>query len=153
VEDVVDVLAVVTVVAVGLLVGVELAVAVFVNPLFDRLPGDAGLAARSDGARVLGRVMPFWYSGAIVLGIVWLVLAWGGPGVVPVAVAAGLLVVAILASVLLLVPINDRVRTWSVGDAPADWREQVGRWDRLHYGRVALLVAAFALVVVGLLAA
>jgi uncharacterized membrane protein len=153
VEGIVDVLAVVTVVAVGLLVGVELAVAVFVNPLFDRLPGDAGLAARSDGARVLGRVMPFWYSGAIVLGIVWLVLAWGGPGVVPVAVAAGLLVVAILASVLLLVPINDRVRTWSVGNAPADWREQVGRWDRLHYGRVALLVAAFALVVVGLLAA
>jgi uncharacterized membrane protein len=149
----VDVLAVVTVVAVGLLVGVELSVAVFVNPLFDRLPGDAGLAARSDGARVLGRVMPFWYSGAIVLGIVWLVLAWGGPGVVPVAVAAGLLVVAILASILLLVPINDRVRTWSAGNAPADWREQVGRWDRLHYGRVALLVAAFALVVVGLLAA
>ena len=148
-----DVLAVVTVVAVGLLVGVELAVAVFVNPILDRLPGDAGLAARSDGARVLGRVMPFWYSGAIVLGIAWLVLAWGGPGVVPVAVASGLLVLAILASILLLVPINDRVRTWSVGNAPADWREQVGRWDRLHYGRVALLVAAFALVAVGLLAA
>ncbi|MCD2197228.1 DUF1772 domain-containing protein [Actinomycetospora endophytica] len=148
-----DVLGVVTVVAVGLLVGVELAVAVFVNPMFDRLPGDAGLAARSDGARVLGRVMPFWYVGSVVLGVAWLVLAWGGPVTVPVVVAMALLVVAVIASVTLLVPINDRVKTWSAGNAPTDWRAQVGRWDRLHYGRVALLVAAFALVAVGLLAA
>ena len=148
-----DVLGVVAVVAIGLLVGVEFAVAVFVNPIFDRLPGTAGLAARTDGARVLGRVMPFWYSGAVVLGVVWLVLAWGGPVVVPVGVATALLVVAVLASVTLLVPINNRVRTWSAGDAPSDWRAQVGRWDRLHHGRVALLVAAFALVAVGLLAA
>jgi uncharacterized membrane protein len=146
-----DVLGVLTVVAVGLLVGVEFAVAVFVNPMFDRLPGDAGLAARSDGARVLGRVMPFWYSGGIVLGLVWLVAAWGGPGVVPVGVATGLLAVAVVVSITLLVPINDRVKTWSAGSAPADWRAQVGRWDRLHYGRVALLVAAFALIAVGLL--
>ncbi|MDT7741479.1 MAG: hypothetical protein QOE59_557 [Actinomycetota bacterium] len=145
------VLGVVTVVVVGLLVGVELAVAVFVNPIFDRLPGDAGLAARSDGARVLGRVMPFWYSGAVVLGAAWAVVVWGGPGTLPVVVATALLVVAVVASITLLVPINDRVRTWSAGDAPADWRAQVGRWDRLHHGRVALLVVAFALVAIGLL--
>jgi uncharacterized membrane protein len=148
-----DVLGVVTVVAVGLLVGVELAVAVFVNPLFDRLPDDSGLAARSDGARVLGRAMPFWYCGAVVLAVVWVVLAWGAAPALPVLVAVALLMVAVVASVTLLVPINDRIRTWSAGDAPADWRAQVGRWDRLHHGRVALLVAAFALVAVGLLAA
>jgi uncharacterized membrane protein len=147
----VDVLGVVTVVAIGLMVGVELAVAVFVNPIFDRLPGEAGLAARSDGARVLGRVMPFWYAGSIVLGVVWVVLAWGSAAVLPVGVATALLVVAIVVSITLLVPINDRVKTWSTGDAPADWRAQVGRWDRLHHGRVALLVVAFALAAIGLL--
>jgi uncharacterized membrane protein len=147
----VDALGVVTVVVIGLLVGVEFAVAVFVNPIFDRLPGDAGLAARSDGGRVLGRVMPFWYSGAVVLGVVWSVLVWGGPGTLPVVVATALLVAAVVASVTLLVPINDRVKTWTAGSAPSDWRAQMGRWDRLHYGRVALLVAAFALVAVGLL--
>jgi uncharacterized membrane protein len=147
----VDVLGVVTVVAVGLMVGVELAVAVFVNPLFDRLPGDAGLAARSDGARVLGRAMPVWYAGSVVLAALWVVLAWGGPAVLPVGLAAALLVVAVVASITLLVPINDRVKTWSAGDAPADWRAQVGRWDRLHHARVALLVIAFAFVAVGLL--
>jgi hypothetical protein len=148
----VDVLGVVTVVAIGLLVGVELAVAVVANPIFDRLPAEAGLTARSDGARMLGRVMPFWYSGSIVLGVAWVVLAWGGAAVVPVGVATALLAAAVVVSVTLLVPINDRVRTWSAGDAPADWRAQVGRWDRLHQGRVALLVVAFALVAVGLLA-
>lgn len=121
-----DVLAVVTVVVIGLLVGVELAVGVVVNPIFDRLPGEAGLAARSDGARVLGRAMPFWYSGSIVLAGVWVVLAWGGAAVVPVGVATALLVVAVVLSVTLLVPINDRVKTWSAGDArPTGAR----RWD------------------------
>lgn len=31
---------------------------------------------------------------------------------------------------------------------PDDWREQQQRWDRLHYARVAIIVASFALVVV-----
>lgn len=146
-----DVLAVVTVVVVGLLVGVEFAVAVFVNPIFDRLPGTAGLLARTDGARVLGRLMPFWYVGATLLAVVWLVLDGGGAAVVPVGVGIALLVVAVVLSVTLLVPINNRVRTWSEGDAPADWRDQVGRWDRLHYFRTALLVLAFAAVSTGLL--
>lgn len=86
-----------------------------------------------------------------VLTIVWVVLAWGGPAVVPVGVATGLLVAAIVASIALLVPINDQVKVWSAGDAPSDWRAQVKRWDRRHYGRVALLVAAFVLVALGLL--
>ena len=81
----------------------------------------------------------------------WVVLAWGDPAVLPVGLAAALLVVAIVASIMLLVPINDRIRTWSAGDAPADWRAHVGRWDRLHHGRVVLLAVAFALVAVGLL--
>ncbi|MDL5156331.1 anthrone oxygenase family protein [Actinomycetospora termitidis] len=146
-----DVLAVATVVVIGLLVGVEFAVAVFVNPIFDRLPGTAGLTARTDGARVLGRLMPFWYVGALALAVVWGVLVWGSGAVAAIGVGAALLVVTVVMSVVFLVPINDRVRTWSEGDAPADWRDQVSRWDRLHHGRTALLVAAFAAVATGLL--
>ena len=32
--------------------------------------------------------------------------------------------------------------------APADWREQKGRWDRLHMVRLAVIVAAFVLVTI-----
>ncbi|MFI5645108.1 anthrone oxygenase family protein [Kitasatospora sp. NPDC051705] len=143
-------LAVVTVVVVGLLVGVEFAVAVFVNPIVDGLPHNGGLAARSNGARLLGRVMPFWYIGSLVLGVAWSAVSWGGTGSGLVATAAGLLVLSVLMSVALLVPINSRAAQWTPENAPADWREQLGRWDRLHYGRVAVIVTAFVLLVVAL---
>jgi uncharacterized membrane protein len=142
------VLAIVTVVVVGLMVGVEFAVAVFVNPIFDRLPADAGVAARSDGGRVLGRVMPFWYIGSVLLSSVWAATAWGAAGTALVLVGIGLLVVSVLMSVTLLVPINNRVVRWAADGVPADWRQQVNRWDRLHYVRVAVIVAAFVLLTV-----
>ncbi|MFI0226249.1 anthrone oxygenase family protein [Streptomyces lydicus] len=145
-----DVLTVVTVVVVGLLVGVEFAVAVFVNPILDRLPNDGGLDARSDGARVLGRVMPFWYIGSVVLGAAWAVLGRGGTGAPLVIAGTALLVLSVVMSILLLVPINSRVATWSHEGVPADWKQQMRRWDRFHYVRVAVIVLAFTLFVVAL---
>lgn len=138
---------VVTVVAVGLMVGVEFSVAVFVNPIFNRLANNAGLEARSDGARVLGRVMPFWYIGSLVLAAVWTLQAWGRPQALMVAAATALLVVSVVMSITLLVPINAQVARWSTEGVPADWRRQVGRWEGFHYVRVGLIVAAFALLV------
>lgn len=144
---VVDVLAVVTLVVVGVMVGVEFAVAVFVNPIFNRLPRESALAARGDGARILGRVMPVWYISSTVLAAVWAVLGWGQAQAVvwAVGLGAGLLVVSVVMSLVLLVPINSRVARWSAGDVPADWDRQLARWDRFHYVRVAVIVAAFAL--------
>lgn len=144
-----DVLVVCTVVVVGLLVGVELSVAAFLNPIFDRLPDNAGVAARSDGARVLGRVMPFWYIGAVFLGAWWAVQVWGRPAAPLIGIATTLLAASVVMSVLLLVPINARVARWSTEGVPPAWQQQVGRWDRLHHLRVAILIAAFALLVVG----
>jgi uncharacterized membrane protein len=129
-------LAVVTVVVVVLLVGVEFAVAVFVNPILDRLPNDGGLAARSDGARVLGKVMPFWYIGSVVLGAIWAAMAWGDTGAGLVATATAPLVLSVLMSIAVLVPINSRVAQWSHDSVPEDWKQQIARWDRFHYVRV-----------------
>ncbi|MCF3964044.1 DUF1772 domain-containing protein [Streptomyces fuscigenes] len=145
-----DALAVVTVVVVGLMVGVEFAVAVFVNPILHRLPDDGGLHARSDGARVLGRVMPLWYFGSLVLTGIWAALVWGDEGTGPIVSGAALLVLSIVLSILFLVPINSRSAAWSREGAPADWKEQLARWDRLHYVRLAVIVAAFALLAVAL---
>ncbi|MFJ6608324.1 anthrone oxygenase family protein [Streptomyces lydicus] len=145
-----DVLTVVTVVVVGLMVGVEFAVAVFVNPILDRLPNDGGLDARSDGARILGRVMPFWYIGSVVLGAAWAALGRGGTGAPLVIAGTALLVLSVVMSILLLVPINSRVATWSHEGVPADWKQQMRRWDRFHYLRVAVIVLAFTLFVAAL---
>lgn len=143
-------LAIVTVVVVGLLVGVEFAVAAFVNPIVSRLPNNGGLAARSDGARLLGKVMPFWYIGSVVLSAFWAAMARGDAGAGLIVTAAALLVLSVLMSIALLVPINSRVAQWTQDTVPADWREQLGRWDRFHYLRVGVIIAAFVLLVVGM---
>ncbi|MGA5499839.1 anthrone oxygenase family protein [Streptomyces umbrinus] len=139
-----------TTVAVGLMVGVEFSVAFFVNPILDGLPGDNGLRGRTHGARLLGAVMPFWYVGSLVLAAVWAIAGRHDQGAGLVVTAAALLILSVVMSVLLLVPINNRVRTWTTEGLPADWKQQMNRWDRLHYVRVAVIVAAFTLLAAAL---
>jgi uncharacterized membrane protein len=64
-----------------------------------------------------------------------------------VVTAAALLIVSVIMSVLLLVPINNRNKNWTPENRPEDWKEQMNRWDRFHYVRVAVIIAAFALLV------
>lgn len=137
-----------TIIVAGVLVGVEFCVAVFINPILDRLPDNGGLAARSDGARLLGAVMPFWYFATLVLSIITTAMAWSSPGAVLSGIAAALVAATIILAVTVLVPINNRVKKWSTGEHPADWRTQVRRWDRWHYLRVGLILVGFALLVV-----
>jgi hypothetical protein len=143
-------LAIVAATVVGTMVGVEFAVAVFVNPMLLRLPAGAALEARADGARVLGRVMPFWYVGSLLLTAGLAAATWGRPtaGAGAATAAAALLAVSVVMSVALLVPIANRSATWTANDHPDDYREQTQRWDRLHYARVAIIIAAFVLTVV-----
>jgi hypothetical protein len=141
-------LAVITTTVVGIMVGVEFAVAVFVNPIFLRLPAGPLIQARADGGRVLGRVMPFWYIGSLILTAGLAAATWGGQAASAAIAAAALLAVSVVMSVALLVPINNRSITWTADDHPGDWREQQQRWDRLHYVRVAILIAGFVLALV-----
>jgi hypothetical protein len=143
-------LAIVTASVVGTMVGVEFAVAVFVNPIFQRMPVGAALEARADGGRVLGRVMPFWYVGSLILTAGLAAATWDRSATAAGAAiaAAALLTVSVIMSVALLVPINNRAVTWTARDHPDDYREQERRWDRLHYARVAIILAGFVLTVV-----
>ena len=143
-------LEVLTIVVVGLLVGVEFSVAFVLNPILSGLPDDSNQRGRSHGGRMLGALMPFWYVGSLVLSAVWAVAGWQRPGTGLVVIAAALLIVSVLMSVLLLVPINNRGKTWTVENRPEDWKEQMNRWDRYHYARVAVIVAAFAVLATAL---
>jgi uncharacterized membrane protein len=75
---------------------------------------------------------------------------WDGTGSGLIVTAAVLLVASVLMSVALLVPINSRSARWTRDNVPADWKQQIGRWDRFHYVRVGIIVAAFVLLVTGL---
>lgn len=138
-EAVVGVLALLIV---GPLVGVELAVAVFLNPVLGRLPDGAFAQARGDSGRVLGKAMPFWYAAALVVLIVAAVLLRVDWLFITAALTMAL---AVVATVALMVPINNRIGRWS-GGADVD-RGLARQWDRLHWRRVGLLVVVFGLVV------
>ncbi len=139
-----------TTVIVGLMVGVELSVAFVVNRILDALPEDSGQLGRAHGGRMLGALMPFWYIGSVVLVAAWAVAGRREDGAGLAVTAGGLLVLSVIMSLLLLVPINNRGKTWTPENRPADWKQQMNRWDRFHYVRVAVIVAAFTLLVAAL---
>jgi uncharacterized membrane protein len=139
-----------TIVVVGVMVGVEFSVAFVINPILNGLPADSSQRGRAHGGRMLGALMPFWYVGSLVLSAVWAIAGWHHPGTGLVVIAAALLIVSVIMSILLLVPINNRGKTWTVENRPEDWKEQMNRWDRFHYVRVAVIIAAFALLVAAL---
>jgi len=143
-------LGVVTTVVVGLMVGVEFSVAFIMNRILNALPEDSGQLGHAHGGRMLGALMPFWYIGSLVLAAVWAVAGWHHHGAGLVATAATLLIVSVIMSMLLLVPINNRNKTWTPENRPADWKQQLHRWDRYHYVRVAIIIAAFALLATAL---
>ncbi|MEW2287518.1 DUF1772 domain-containing protein [Streptomyces sp. NPDC047841] len=143
-------LEVVTTVVVGLMVGVEFSVAFVMNRILDALPEDSGQLGHAHGGRMLGALMPFWYVGSLVLSAIWAVAGWHRHGAGLVVTAAGLLIVSVAMSILLLVPINNRNKTWTPENRPADWKQQLNRWQSWHYVRVAVIVAAFTLLVCAL---
>jgi hypothetical protein len=137
------VIAIVALVLAGPLVGVELGVAAFTNPLAARLSDDAYRVFRSDGSRLLGALMPFWYIGTLVVLIAGAVLSHDALAVTAVALMGA----AMLLTVTVLVPINNRIGAWR-SDNDVN-RDLASRWDRLHWARVGLLAAMFVALVAG----
>lgn len=145
-------LGIVTATVAGIMVGVEFGVSIFVNPIMLRLPIGPSIEARADGGRVLGRVMPFWYIASLIFTAGLAAATWGTAAAGAAIAAAILLVLSVVMSITLLVPINNRSKNWTADNHPDDWREQSHRWDRLHYARVAIIVAGFVLILVALAA-
>ncbi|MEU3739909.1 MULTISPECIES: DUF1772 domain-containing protein [unclassified Streptomyces] len=143
-------LEVITTVLVGLMVGVELSVAFVMNPILNALPEDSAQLGQAHGGRMLGALMPIWYIGSLVLVTLWAIAGWQHDGAGLVVTAGALLLLSVIMSILLLVPINNRNKTWTPDNRPADWKQQLDRWNRYHYVRVAVIIAAFTLLVTAL---
>ena len=141
-------LEVIATVVVGVMVGVEFAVAFVMGPILNALPEDSAQLGHAHGGRMLGAVMPVWYITSLVLVAVWAVAGRHHDGTGLVVTAGALLLLSVVMSILLLVPINNRNKTWTPENRPADWKQQLNRWNRWHYVRVAEIIAAFGLLVV-----
>lgn len=124
----------VAIVVAGLMVGSELAIAAFVHPTLKTLPDNVHLPAASALARLLGRVMPFWYILTFLLTLAESVMRWRQFGGVPLWTAAStiLWLAASVYSITALVPINNHIASRATVPAPADWKVYRRRWELLH---------------------
>ena len=146
-----EILNVIAIIVAGLLVGSELAIAVFVHPTLDKLPDDIHQPAASSLARVLGTVMSIWYPLVLLLTLAEAIVEWRQSGRLPIwfATSAILWMLASVYSLTLLVPINNRIASWEKSAPPADWKTYRNKWDLLHRWRVVLLTTAFAFLIAG----
>jgi uncharacterized membrane protein len=146
-----EILGVIAVMAAGLMVGNELAIAVFIHPTLDRLPDNVHLPVASALARLLGRFMPFWYILVILLTLAETVIQWRQSGHLPreLAVSAILWVVASVYSITTGLAINNRIASWTKEAPPADWKNFRRKWDLLHRWRMVLLLIALASLIAG----
>lgn len=135
----------------GTMVGNEFAITAFVHPQLNRLSPEAHADASSSIARALGKVMPFWYAVTflLILGALFEHRPITGGSGIFIAAAALLWATAILFSITILVPINNRIA--SIRDQPhPTWLQDRCRWDRLHRIRVEILIVGLLLLLTGL---
>jgi uncharacterized membrane protein len=132
---------IVATVCIGLLIGTEVAVSVFINPVLERFDTETRMKAISYFAKRLGTAMPFWYALSFVLLIAEAVLRRRSLGEPLLMGASVLWLAVIILTLIFLVPINNRMMR--LGSESSDGSlEEHRRWDLLHRGRVAVLAAS-----------
>ena len=136
------VLDVVTTVCIGLLIGTEFAVSAFINPILEKLDDRARAQAVGMFGKRLGFVMPFWYAGSLVLLVVGTVARWHGAGEGLLIAACAIWVAVIAVSLLVLVPINNRMIKLDAKAFPADTQMELRKWEMWHLVRVGASNAA-----------
>jgi uncharacterized membrane protein len=127
---------------IGLLIGTELAVAVFINPILWKLENPLQLTATRLFARRLGTAMPFWYVASLLLLIAETIVRRHQSGAPLLALASVIWAAVIVLTILFLVPINNRLAQLGSTSVAEVARQQHRKWDRMHRYRVAALGAA-----------
>ena len=133
---------IVTTVCIGLLIGTEFAVAVFINPILRKLGTREELRAIRLFAAKLGAAMPFWYCISLLLLIAEAFLRHGKNGYLLLVAASAIWVAVIVLTLVFLVPINNRLARVDPDAEAGTALTEHGRWDAMHRWRVATLPAA-----------
>jgi len=133
---------VVTTVCIGLLIGTEFAVSVFINPILRKLGAREELRAIRLFAAKLGSAMPIWYVISLLLLIAESILRRGDAGYLFLIAASSIWVAVIVLTILFLVPINNRLARTDPDAAVEPALKEHGRWDTMHRWRVASLTVA-----------
>jgi uncharacterized membrane protein len=141
---------VLTILCTGLMIGNELTVSLFINPLVWKLDDSSQAKALSLFAGLLGKVMPFWYALSLILMMVEAFVRRHQPGVIWLLIAIGLWIATIVYTVTILVPISNRIARLT-DTLPAGWQREPKKWDMYHRWRIMLLLIAMVCLVLGVL--
>lgn len=128
-----------TIGCIGLLIGTELTVSVFINPILWKLDNYAQMSAMRMFAKRLGAAMPFWYAASLLLLIAETTVRRHDANVALMLIASGIWAAIVVLSVLFLVPINNRLAQIGSSSVAEVARHYHKEWDRLHRFRVAAL--------------
>lgn len=137
----------------GLLVGNELCVALFAHPVLYTVSNSAHAIVAKPLARRLGRSMPPWYIASTLFAIFQLLaIGSSSPAAWSLCLAAIILMaIIIVLTILLPVPINNRIAALDPDRLPSDWLQMRRRWDLYHQVRVVLLIIMLALLILSAL--
>lgn len=141
---------IVTTMCIGLMIGTEFSVSAFVNPILEKLDSVARAHATRLFARKLGTVMPFWYGLSLLLLIAETITLRQHAGMVFLAVASVIWTAVIVLTLMLLVPINNRLANMGPAAFTDALRREHRKWDALHRWRVLALSAAMICMLMGI---
>ena len=131
--------------SVGLLVGTELAVSLFVNPVLWRVAEKSQAIAIREFAGRLGGTMPYWYGANLLLLIGEAVVHRHDPDRYMLYTAVALWAATILLTILFLVPINSRLASPSTEYRFDSFIQQHRLWDKRHRLRIFVVACAYVL--------
>lgn len=140
-----------TILSVGILIGTEFTVSVFINPVLWRLDDRAQAFAVKSFAKMLGTAMPFWYAGNLALLITEAVVRHSQAGFSLLIASCALWTVVIVLTVLFLVPINNRISSLTDEVFSEAVKREHKLWDMRHRLRVVALGLAMVLLLVAVL--
>jgi len=143
---------VITIVLFALVMGIFWGTWFSLSRTMDQLPAETFLAVGHEMIQNLGTPMAILLPFALLSALITLVLArQEGHAAAFRWVAAGflLMVAALVITLAVEVPIDNRIQTWTVATLPADWRSIQSRWELWHTVRTFASIAALAAVAIG----
>jgi uncharacterized membrane protein len=135
----------VTIVLFALVMGVFWGTWFALSRTMDRLSAETFVAVGHEMIRNLGVPMAILLPLALLSALVTLVLLWQGGRAAPFwwLLAGFLLMVAALVITLAVeVPIDNKIEVWTAATLPGDWRSIQSRWETFHTIRSFLSIAA-----------
>ena len=136
---------VVTIVLFALVMGVFWGTWFSLSRTMDQLSPETFVAVGHQMIHNLGTPMAILLPLALLSALITLVLArQDGHPAAFWWLAAGflLMVTALVVTLAVEVPIDNRIQTWTAATLPADWRSIQSRWERFHTIRTFLSIAA-----------